>query len=653
MTSPFSRHHNRQLRNGLEQLEERWTPAQFGIPWNDPAHLTMSLAPDGTTAAGQASELFSALDAQMPRDTWQNVLRRAAQTWANVSNINVGLVSDQGQAFGTSGPTQGDKRFGDIRIGGLPMAATELAVSTPPATAVSGTFAGDIFINTAVAYTPLTLYSVALHEFGHAFGLDHSTDPASVMFPNLNGQRNLTTGDVSAIRGLYGLRGFDLNEDTRKPNDTLRDASRIKYSAASGGYDGSTPVVQYGDLANGTDVDIFVVKPLVGYTGAMTFRVQTSGISFLAPKITVMDRNGVVLATRQSTSNKGDALTIRLASVVPDREYFLKVEAAPTAAYRVGRFGVAVYFDGLLQPTAISIDSVLRGRYETLAPEKVDQLFQDPGSVLFEDDLHVDDTLAGAVNLRVGPGNPNPNALTTQATLSDATDVDYFRIRTPSAAGRTVVTLTLRAAGANGVVIKPELLDSNGLPVPGKIIANGNNTYTFQATGVAPNRNMFVRVAAPGRTGNYALDVQFGNIPAEVNTFLTGTVPSATTGLSGRLYIARTQLMNFVLDAASPGGLLTLTIRDSAGSIVQQLNVRAGNTISTISQILKPGEYSFTITASTRMAFTLRGSRVSDPIGPVLDDGTLEPQFQNPDGTFTFPDGVITSLPYLWLLSVL
>lgn len=653
MASRTSTKNNRNLSNGMEQLEERWTPAQFGIPWNDPAHLTMSLVPDGTTAAGQPSQLFSALDAQMPRETWQNVLRRAAQTWSNVTNLNVGLVADQGQAFGASGPTQGDKRFGDIRIGGLPMTGSEMAVSTPPATSVAGTFSGDIFINTSATYTPLTLYAVALHEFGHAFGLDHSTDPASVMYSNLNGQRNLTTGDVAAIRNLYGLRGFDLNEDTRKPNDTLKNASRIKYSAASGGFNGSTPVVQYGDLSNTNDVDYFVIKPLVGYTGPMTFRVQTNGISFLAPKITVMDRNGVVLATRQSLSNSGDSLTIRLASVTPDVDYYLKVEAAPTATYRVGRFGVAVYFDGLLRPTAVSIDTVLRGRYETLAPEKVDELFKNPSAVLFENDLHADDTLAGAFNMRVGPGNPNPNALTKQAALSDATDVDYYAFKTPSTAGRSVVTVTLRAAGVNGVVIKPELLDGNNQPVAGTVIANGNNTYTFQATGIAPNRNMFIRVAAPGKTGNYALDVQFGNVPAEMNNFLSSTVPSATAGLNGNLYIARTQLMNFVLDAASPGGLLTMTIRDATGSIVQQLNVRAGNTVSTISQILKPGSYTFTITASTRMGFTLRGSRISDPIGPVIDDGTLEPQSQTPEGLYSYPDGVMSALPYLWVLSVL
>ncbi len=36
------------------------------------------------------------------------------------------------------------------------------------------------------------------------------------------------------------------------------------------------------------------------------------------------------------------------------------------------------------------------------------------------------------------------------------------------------------------------------------------------------------------------------------------------------------------------------------------------------------------------MGFTLRGSRITDPIGPVLDDGTLEPQFQTPEGDFHF-----------------
>ncbi len=534
------------------------------------------------------------------------------------------------------------------------MEATELAVSTPPSTAIGGTFAGDIFINTSVAYTPSTLYSVALHEIGHALGLDHSTDPASAMYPTLNNQRALTNGDVLAIRSLYGLRSLDLNEDSQKNNNSLKDASRIRYSAVSGGYDGSTPVIQYGDLSKATDVDYFVIKPLVGYTGPMTFRVQTSGISFLGPKITLMDRNGTVLATRQSTSSSGDSLTLRLRNVVPDNEYFLKVEASPTAPYKMGRFGVAVFFDGLLKPTSVSIDTVLRGRYESLAPEKVDALFKNFNSAIFEDDLHTDDNAAGAIQLRVGPGNPNPNAFTTQGSLSDATDTDFYSVRTPRSASAYVVTVTTRATRANGLVIRPELFDSGMRRIPTSIIANGNNTFTIQATGVAPDTGLLIRIASAGNIGNYALDVRFGTVPAEINTFVTGTVQSDITGVSGRLYIGRTQLMNFIFEASGAnGGLVTFTLRDSTGQIVQQMNARAGGLVSSISQILKPGEYTFTFTSDTRISFKLRGSRLTDPIGPVIDDGTLDPQFLNGDGTFTFPDGVITSVPYLWLISLL
>lgn len=50
------------------------------------------------------------------------------------------------------------------------------------------------------------LFVVAAHEFGHALGLKHSTDPESVMYPNYRFRRAadlLSREDVANINALY------------------------------------------------------------------------------------------------------------------------------------------------------------------------------------------------------------------------------------------------------------------------------------------------------------------------------------------------------------------------------------------------------------------------------------------------------------------
>src|SRR4051812_35649171 len=96
----------------LEVLEDRRVPAVFGQPWADPQHLTLSFAPDTTAIAGHVSDLFATLQARGAPADWQRTILTALQTWAVQANLNVGVVADGGQAFGTPGLTQGDGRFG-------------------------------------------------------------------------------------------------------------------------------------------------------------------------------------------------------------------------------------------------------------------------------------------------------------------------------------------------------------------------------------------------------------------------------------------------------------------------------------------------------------------------------------------------------------
>jgi hypothetical protein len=50
------------------------------------------------------------------------------------------------------------------------------------------------------------LYSVALHEAGHALGLGHSDQPGAVMYPYYHQAYGLTSDDIAGIRDLYGAK---------------------------------------------------------------------------------------------------------------------------------------------------------------------------------------------------------------------------------------------------------------------------------------------------------------------------------------------------------------------------------------------------------------------------------------------------------------
>src|SRR5262249_50961550 len=156
-------------RPALEPLEERLVPyALSGYQWAN-VNVSVSYMPDGTMISSTyPSNLFAAYDAAYPTATWQRELARALQTWASVPPLNFHFVSDDGSPQGTAGLAQGDSRFGDIRLGGYSMGSGILGLGWSPLSTTTG---GDVELSTtavdALGSMP-DLYSVLLHESGHA-----------------------------------------------------------------------------------------------------------------------------------------------------------------------------------------------------------------------------------------------------------------------------------------------------------------------------------------------------------------------------------------------------------------------------------------------------------------------------------------------------
>jgi hypothetical protein len=641
------------VRLEVEVLEDRCTPAQFGIPWVDSLHLTLSFTPDGTVAPGDVtSSLNTALDAQMPQGVWQDAILRAFQAWAQVANVNIGVVEDDGSPFGIAGASQGDPRFGDIRIGGVPMTPDMLATATPPPAFVAGTFAGDVFINTAATFTPDSLYAVALHEAGHALGLDENNDPNSVMFAHLNHATTLSTGDISAIQAMYGVRAGDLNEGSNT-NNLLKNATQLK---DAGQYSpvGTTPLVAYGDITTPSDVDSYALSIYSGYSGPVSFRLLTSGVSLLDARLTIYDPTGNVVGQAIGAGDEGAGLTVTLAHVNPG-VYYAQVDAAPGSAFQVGRYGLAATFDSMLRPLATPVDTVLRGPYELLQPNDIQSLFVNPTTVLFRDDAHTDDTANTAVQLKPGPGQPSPMHLQAMASLTDSTDVDFYQIKAPNAAAHQpwVLTTTVRALQPYAFGPEVEILDSKLNPVAAQVLVNQDGTFTIQAS-VAEGGTYYLRVHGNG-SGNYALDALFGTVTADVQTFATGTLPQPTSTAAYNLYIGQTQLLSLALSASGAGGV-HMDIVNSAGDVVFTLTAGIGETVTGVGTLV-PGAYTVrftTIGATGPVGFTVSGTGLTDPIGPVLDSTILAPQYQAPNDPtqFLYPNGTLTPDPLLWLFSV-
>jgi hypothetical protein len=95
----------------------------------------------------------------------------------------------------------------------------------------------DMTFNTYYSWSTTGSYydvqTVALHEFGHWLGLDHSPIYASIMYYSIKGtQRTLHSSDIDGIRYIYGTSSGGSNPEPAPPNDDFAD--RITINGQSG-----------------------------------------------------------------------------------------------------------------------------------------------------------------------------------------------------------------------------------------------------------------------------------------------------------------------------------------------------------------------------------------------------------------------------------
>jgi hypothetical protein len=318
--------------------------------WTYSSRITYSFMPDGTSIAGTPSVLFQTMNAVAPTATWENQIEQAATPWESNANLNLALVSDNGAAFGVNGDQQDDPRFGDIRIGAIPLPNGVLAETFLPPPANGGTDAGDILFNSNVQWQiggGYDLETVAVHEFGHALGLaDESTDSNAVMYSSYDGLKTaLDSDDIAGIQSIYGAPQYDRFNNSGTHNNLPFTATNI-----TSYIDGNGQIALSGlDNTLATQSEYYAVTVPATNSGQMVVTEQSSNLSSLAPGLYVFNSSLQSVGQATAPTTYGATVTVTV-PVTAGQKYYIKVASVAGTYGRVGAYGLELNFGTASQP---------------------------------------------------------------------------------------------------------------------------------------------------------------------------------------------------------------------------------------------------------------------------------------------------------------
>ncbi len=644
----------------LERLENRDLFSRDEVAFVGFGSLTFSIAPDGTHVGREVSTLQSDFNQVAPSAQWQQAIARAFQKWSVHANINIGNVADNGAASGVYGPTRGDERFGDIRLTGFDYAKDSFAEAVSENSRSVGTWAGDIFFNTAVDWKDTnSIEAAALHEVGHILGLGHSQDPASAMYLHgPSGTLELTVQDIQNLQAIHGGRNLDPNEGG-DGNDTIARASEIKGGeddeTVLEGFNGSQVWIQYGDLHSASDRDVYEIKTSINYSGPLSVELRTSGLSLAKLGAEITDRDGRILAQTEISGDFGGTSVLTLNQTTPEGKYYLQVHAGANVFWATGDYSITIATPNRLHVDANTIAEWTRSahRWYYNSDRTKDgfsyQLLPRSSEGPETNDRHTDDTIARSVKMPMALSTASRTVHQTVGTISDLVDVDHYRVAAPKQLnGKNELVIDLESLHVGGLVPQVRLFDKDARVLNPEVRIQGYGQTQLVWANVLSEQEFIIELKADSvsnefKTGSFSLTATFSEPSSKPELLISGNVGAGAGSVEREWYVARPQLFGFSLEGTtslpSMEGQVWVSVFDDQKRLVSGLVAPLNSLRSAPGLFLNPGKYYFQIvavsneTTSADVSFRLMVDRPSRPIGPLLGGTNVQPLFLCPGST--------------------
>ena len=275
---------------------------------------------NGWDGAGQnaatLSYFFSQVTAKMPAGQPQSEILRAMAEWSKVikltwkpgtsatatRTVNILFASGaHGDGFPFDGP------------GGV------LAHTFYPAPPNPEPIAGDMHLDNDENWNAgvnTDLFSVSLHELGHALGLGHSDNPADVMYPYYKIVTTLAAGDKAAILTMYAV------QDGTSSTPVNNGGGTPPTTGPSGGSTPAAPLTLTVQTpqAPGTAATVALSGTVSGGTGSIAVNwsangasgvAQVSGASWTASNIPLLTgANSITVTASNSSKTVSQTVTV-------------------------------------------------------------------------------------------------------------------------------------------------------------------------------------------------------------------------------------------------------------------------------------------------------------------------------------------------------